>query len=420
MALTMIRAVGVPSGNDHPLATNTESKNNNLQESEKSIPGRPQGPTPDSPVPTELLKAGNLEIDQESVPDHGSRQAVIPDQDGPPPKIVISDNGTEPPEAVTDSNDAADIVNENEWMRYPVPPALDSTLGGLPETVLEIVRIAAEMVSAQVAEAETHRQQEEARQQAMDEEAKAEAEAREGRKSEKEKGKGKEIDYFPIIIPDPEKEKALYDKEWIRRRQAAWQQEEGLDTRRSKRGTRTKGQRQNHQKYSVSKIFGRLGVGDKGESSTAGSARNTHRTSGGVEEIATSALESRDAILRQLGVIVPKTTGQKSGESLKIAPANPLFDEHFSGIDPRLKPLRAAAALLQRNNECPDRRLSTIGSVRRRVKSTADKAVNESVSDSPLSGGEAESSKDNGGNPTSRSSDGRAGSESDGDSTEHE
>lgn len=264
--------------------------------------------------------------------------------------------GKEPVEPVED--DTISVVgdvteDENDWMRYPAPSALSLAPDNLPETVLEIVRLSVETVAARVAEAETRRrEEEEAQQRALDEEAEVER--------MKEKGKQKEIDYFPIIIPDVEEERRRKVEELARRRQAAVSDRASLDTSRS---TNSAGSKEHgHKRGKISRIFNRLGGGDKGESSTS------RKGGRGAEATATSALQDRDAILKQLGVSVPKRAGPKYGESSGGEPEAPQLD-----ANPQLRQLRIASALLQKNYGS---RLSVVGSVRR-SKGSVEKKVTE-------------------------------------------
>lgn len=267
------------------------------------------------------------------------------------------EKGKEPAElSENDTNDAVEdfTEDENDWMRYPAPSTLSSAPDNLPETLLEIVRISVETVAARVAEAEARRrEEEEARQRALDEEAEAER--------EREKGKQKEIDYFPIIIPDIEEERRRKVEELARRRQAAVLDRASLDTSRSTNSADSKDRR--HKRGKISRIFNRLGGGDKGESSTS------RKGGRGAEATATSALQDRDAILKQLGVSVKDRTGPKYGES---SSAEPEPEASQLDVNPQLKQLRIASALLQKNYGS---RLSIAGSVKRRSKGNVEKKV---------------------------------------------
>src|SRR5699024_2290637 len=110
-----------------------------------------------------------------------------------------------------------------------------------------------------------------------------------------------------------------------------------------------------------SRIFNRLGGGDKGESSTS------RKGGRGAEATATSALQDRDAILKQLGVSVKERTGPKYGKS-----SSPEPEAYQLDVNPQLKQLRIASALLQKNYGS---RLSIAGSVKRRSKGNVEKKV---------------------------------------------
>lgn len=363
------------------VGKNTGSEPNNITHTERPVPPPPSDPPP--PAPTEPATADGPELVRETAPAVTPRPAETPKDDEAPAEPAGSARvkGKEPAEpAENDTSDVAKVVaettgsgkgkgkepvepvesdtssvvgdvteNENDWMRYPAPSVLSSVPDNLPETVLEIVRVSVETVAARVAEAETRRrEEEEAQQRALDEEAEVER--------MKEKGKQKEIDYFPIIIPDVEEDRRRKVEELARRRQAAVSDRASLDTSRS---TNSAG---SNKRGKISRIFNRLGGGDKGESSTS------RKGGRGAEATATSALQDRDAILKQLGVGVSKRAGPKYGESSGGEPEA----SHLDG-NPQLRQLRIASALLQKNYGS---RLSVVGSVRR-SKGSVEKRLTE-------------------------------------------
>lgn len=403
MTAVEIPTIVVGVGDEWTLGDNTRPGNDSLLDSVTPVPVQPQDPPP--PPPAEFPRGDESEGNQ------GTDPAEIPQQKNTPEAdtasgIARSEKGKGPAEPVDDNSDSIPD-DENDWMRYPIPSALNSTPDDLPEALLEIVRISVENVTARVAEAETRRLEEEARQRAIDEEAEAEAQ------KENEKGKGKEVDYLPIIIPDPEEENIPQEAipqedDWVRRRQALWSETASLESR-SVNSTGSKDRGHKRHKLSVSRIFGRR---DKGEPSTPGSAKNTRKSGKGAEATATNVLGERDAILRQLGVSVPKHTGRRSVERSSAPVTN-----HTLDMDPRQQ-LRAAAVLLQKNHDQPGHRPSTVGSVRRRVGGKVKKVIKEKVMDG--SGNEGGAVFDNGNGEKAQSRDGQGASQSDGDSTEHE
>ena len=372
------------------VGKNTGPGIDDLAHTGSPVPPPPSDPPP--PAPTEPRTAKAPELVRETAPAATPWPRDTPEEIEIPAETAGSVNGkgkepAEPPENGTSDvaevvaetagsrkgkgkkpaepieNDTSDVVedvteDENDWMRYPAPSALGSTPDNLPETVLEIVRISVEAVAARVAEAESRRREEEAaRQRALDEETEAER--------EKEKGKQKEIDYFPIIIPDVEEERRQRVEELAKRRQAAVSDRASLDTSRSTNSAGS-GER-GHKRGKISRIFNRLGGGDKGESRASG------KSGRGAEAPATSALQDRDAILKQLGVSASKRTGPKYGESSSVGP-----EASQLGVDPQLKQLRIASALLQKNYGS---RLSVVGSVRRRPRKSTEKTREESVTE---------------------------------------
>lgn len=404
MAAVGIPAIMIRSGDEGVFDNNAGSY---PADRGNSIPGRPRHPS--SPTPTRSEGPVEPEPDQEAAPEGIPQEENAP-ADERVAEIVGSDKGNQP--AGPPGEDDADTIQENgnEWMRYSVPPALSSVPEELAQTVLEIVRTSVENVDARVAEAEARRRQqeeEEARRRAEDEEAEAQ------RKKEKSKGKQKEIDYFPIIIPDPEAEKKRQEEEWARRRQAAWSGNAGFDSTGSINGADRKDRGHKRHKYSMSRILGGLGGDDKRESSRSNAANGMRRK--GAEATAANALDNRDAILRQLGSGDPKGPDRKSNE---LSRARPLSETSPRDVDPRLSQLRVATALLQKNSGNSDHRLSTVGSVRRRVKGKVQQKIGESAASG--SDGETEPKNEVGDGATIRSKDGQAESQSDGDSTAHE
>lgn len=400
-ATVVMPTVTTGLGDDRALGNSIGTVDNGLLYRKTSIPDQPR--LPPSPAPTEPQR------EEEPAQAEGPQQEDVDEADTTA-EVARSDKGKNPAAPLDDDTETLEEI-EDEWMRYPIPSALTSALDDLPETILEIVRISTENVAARVAEAEMRRcEEEEARRRARDE---AEVEAQ----KEKEKGKEKEIDYFPIIIPDPEAEKksseeelASQEKEWARRRQAAWAGKTGFDN-----GAGSKQRGHKRHKYSVSRMLGLIGGNDKGEPAKSGAA-NDSRRKGATETAAANALGGRDAILKQLGVGTAMIPARKSNE---FSGANPLSNMASPDID-ALSHLRVATALLQKNFEDPDRRRSTVRSVRRRVKGKARQVIRDDVGEASGDGGERESHNDRGDAGTVQSKDGQTESQSDGDSSGHQ
>ncbi|SPN97791.1 uncharacterized protein DNG_01303 [Cephalotrichum gorgonifer] len=311
-------------------------------------------------------------------------------------KSDLSDKGGEPAESLENDPNRADVSekakgpadppgddlddrreDDAQWMRYPSPPALRSGTDDLPETVLDIVRSSVAIVEARVEAAERQRLDEEKRQRAAGEEAEA------GEGSSKGKGKEKEIDYFPIIIPEapeppevPEVQEARYRR---RREEMLANQQVSSWSHKSKPSTgstTSKDGEKTHKrhKYNISRLFNRLGGGDKGESSSGMSALQMGIA--GSSTVAAGALLDRDALLKQLGAGSVRNAPRKSADRSSAGSADALLSRDFLGRDARLKQLGAVAALLQRNNEQPAFRPSVVGSVRRqRTKGSVKKNV---------------------------------------------
>lgn len=418
MAAVGMPAVKVRVRDSRTLGNNIRTMDNSLPDRESSAPRQQRSLPP--PTPAEPQSAEEPEPNRETAPAETSQQEEVAEADTTA-EVARSDKGKNPAEPLDDDDDDETAEeDENGWMRYPIPSALRSTPDDLPETVHEIVRISVENVASRVADAEARRcQEEEARRRVKDEKDEAEAQ----KEKRKLKGKEKEIDYFPIIIPDPEAEKrrheeeqARQEEEWARRRQAAWSGKIGLDTDGGITGSGSKGRGHRHHKYSMTRILGRLGGDDKSEPSRS-SAANGSRRQGAAEATAANALGGRDAILKQLGVGATKIPGRISNE---LSRAKTLSDMTRPDIDPRLSHLRAATALLQRNFENPDHRLSTVGSVRRRVTGKVKRVTRENMVEGSGEDGEMGRNSGRGDAAEVQSEDGQAESQSDGDSTAHE